>query len=649
MMIFEEFENIQDDTKGQNLSHLEEDYYKLLHDREKSNEGTLIKTQTLSEKNKNAEKENILNIIANTFDKKKFVIELQTPCYDNSDLLIIACCKKVLLHKPYMYGKFPGSYKPTIEVTDKYNITELLNDKSKTFKYKSYEYLASYIYYNRSNIDCNVVEKLYERISDEDKLMCNINLNFLSTMIKNASTFEKVHKIINNTNIFKNRCTTPSGSNILMMIFENNSDKNYINDYVKMLIDTDESIKNTSYLINKTDNQGKNIFSYCNFEHLSVESYKSIINLGYDVNNKYMKIGEETNIIFDLVNCIEQFVEFGNFSISHEADKTTNENDFLMTQVSELKYNICSNIVNQLDALKYLLALQSLENTTLELSGTHIVFKIVDIICKIINKLSTKTTPDILSIPSYQHTTTNSFIPLFKTPSVNFRSKTSNNNNNNYKYCIKELNEIICNLLNSRNFNLNYVNSSNESILSKLITETYNTANTKNISMYCKQLIKEILKHNNIDTNHRDDDNKIPLEYAIENSDSVMFDMLRNYNNTNLSALTKYGYPIAFLFIDLFKRNDKQHINMFINLLKMQNFNHSDVTTDGKNLLLYLCSSSLPNISLRLFEAIINTGIDINKRDNQNLSVLDYVNSNKQLLLKNVLVNKYNMCDTLCD
>jgi hypothetical protein len=593
--------------------------------------------------------ENIFNIITNKIDCKKFVVTLPAGYSNRTDLLIIACCNEEIMNNPYEINIFPGVYKPDVEIINTRSVVEILNGNIKsTNLYKSYEYLASYLYHNSNNIDCYSVGLLNDLLNTEDKALSYVNINYLATKITDAKKFELIHNVINKKNIFANDCSTPSGSNILMMIFENHDNDDCINSYVKMLKSAGCEVKDTKNIINKKDNYGRNIFSFGNHENLTKESYESILELGYDINTKYTKEYEEINIIFDLLNCIDNYLSQSSskdskkstpllnpspFDYEHNSpkEKPTIDEEFSerlrdrifdpkaifkpkCTDMSYLKrtdINAFKKMLNQIESLEYLIFHQSLREESLENKGSNVVFKIIDLICKIISLL-----PEI-------------------------------NQNNDQKLCISKLNTILTNLLQNSIFNINYTNKSNENILTTLIRESYNGYD--NVNKYCKYIIKKLLANNDkVDVNHRDDSNKIPLEYIVGACDSEMFALFCNYPLIDLSLLTSKGHSIAFVLVDKLQNTcsiKSPYIEMFIDLLNSKKFNCNDVTYDKKNLIAYLCSRKSP-VCLRLMNKIISTGIDINKQDNNEMTALDYLTQNQQWLLRDALI-KNNDCVNL--
>lgn len=534
--------------------------------------------------------EKIFKAITTTLSSTNFVITLPANFKERQDLLMTVCCNKNIHNNAYEVNfgldntLIPPFYEPNIDIINKFKIPEILKGKYPTeYLYKNHEYLATYIYNNINELDCYIVSLLNDRLTEEEKLLSNIGLNSLITLIENTKTFEKVHDIINNNmNILDNKCKTSTGENMLMMIFENNANKKCINSYITLLVESSKESNKESNLItilNEQNDHDNNIFSYCNHSSLTLDSYKNILKLGYNINTLYAKSCEKTNLIFDVCSCINK----------------------------NIMANNSDTITHQLDILKFLLSTDTIRESTLKLED-NVVFSILDLINK--NLLSCRDNK-------------------FKSEHVN------------------KLHHLLYDTLSShviknKFININDTNKSNETILSMLVAKTYDLKSL-GFSKYYKYLIKHLLStFSDLDVNYRNDDNEILLEIIIKHNDEEIFELFCEHSEIDLNNVTSYGNNIGFLLIDKIcnAQEASSGLQMLIYLLGLNKLNPASCNNeDGKTFLSYLCSKNI-NISLRLLNKLIDIGIDLNKKDNDNKTMLDYATANKQWLICNMISQK---------
>jgi len=286
--------------------------------------------------------EEILNIITSSFKElSKYVINRHDIPFkgfslksndDKSDILIEICLGREVQNVSYDI-KRPSTlvYNPSIDMITSKRISEILENKFRIHEsmYKNHEYVMTYIAHNLHSIDCYAFTLLYNKLTEEEKQLYQINLNYLISGINDVSRFTLIHETINGVNFLENKCLTDAGENILMMILHNQSTNIKVNEYIALLssyAQEKSSYPNSINIVTAITDCGKNIFSYANLDYLTVDSYRHLINMGYDVNSNYKKNGKLTNIVYDLFNSL-------NNSIIKK-----NSTDIVQRQVSALEY-----------------------------------------------------------------------------------------------------------------------------------------------------------------------------------------------------------------------------------------------------------------------------------------------------------------------
>lgn len=564
-------------------------------------------------KSKNLDEE-ILNIITSSFGElSKYVIKscdsikfkkscsppqinsCFSPQNNKSDILMTICRGNEVQNIAYDIEN-PASlfYVPNLDmITDK-RIPELLEGKFKNHisLHKNHEYLMTYIAHHFSNIDCYAFTMLYNKLTEEEKQLYQINLNYLITGINNISKFELIHEIINEVNILENKCLTDAGENLLMMILHNQSTSEVVNDYIKLLssyIQEGSSTPNSIDLVTAVTDCNKNIFSYANLDYLTVESYKHLINMGYDINSTYKKNGKLTNIIYDLFNSLSENV-------------TKNNNYIVQKQINVLEYLL------PLSETCPLINFDMKKSSSSISLDSGVIFKILETISKLVLSLNQE-----------------------------------NEKNKDNKYNVNILHKLLLNTLRIKNIDINAVDKFNNNILAVLLSYMYEL-NTSCCALYFEHVINSILENfEDIDVNYRTNDNKILLETIVINGNFELFEKFCNHPMIDFTTLTSQGSNISFLLIDKINEvneNNKKsrYIMTLMNLLNANGFNINSLNHEDKNLVSYMCSKPNTVVNLQIIKKLIEMNIDLTKIDLHGKLAVDYAVENKHWLVRSILV-----------
>ena len=530
--------------------------------------------------------EEILNIITSSFKElSKYVINRHDIPFkgfslksndDKSDILIEICLGREVQNVSYDI-KRPSTlvYNPSIDMITSKRISEILENKFRIHEsmYKNHEYVMTYIAHNLHSIDCYAFTLLYNKLTEEEKQLYQINLNYLISGINDVSRFTLIHETINGVNFLENKCLTDAGENILMMILHNQSTNIKVNEYIALLssyAQEKSSYPNSINIVTAITDCGKNIFSYANLDYLTVDSYRHLINMGYDVNSNYKKNGKLTNIVYDLFNSL-------NNSIIKK-----NSTDIVQRQVSALEYLLPLSETCQLiksDMKKSTSTSSTIMSTSLDSS---VIFKILETINNFVLSINEDCDKD----------SNNDCLVSSK-----------NNTESDNKYNISILHKLLLYTLRIKNIDINAVDKYNNNILAVLLTYLYNP-NTSCRSLYFEHIITSILENfEDIDVNYRTNDNEILLEKIINNKNFELFETFCNHPMINFTNLTSQGSNIGFLLVDKINEENESNVKsryvmMLMNLLNANKFNVNCLNHEDKNILSYMCS--IPNTIVNL-------------------------------------------------